>query len=100
MKRVWLLVLPAFAAAGSLLGCQSPAPGPPAARNVSWEVRGANGSFSRGSGESASVSAGHNRLEIKNGEVFANARDAGPVKPGDTVLLDEDGRLTVNGSPR
>jgi hypothetical protein len=39
-------------------------------------------------------------LEIKDGQVTANGKSGGSLKSGDVVLLDGDGRLSVNGVER
>jgi hypothetical protein len=46
------------------------------------------------------VTNGSSRLNIKNGRILANGKDSGPVKEGDIVVLDADGRVTVNNLPR
>ena len=50
--------------------------------------------------DEAVVTNGSNRLNIKSGRIVANGRDYGPVKKGETVVLDADGRVTVNGVQR
>jgi hypothetical protein len=51
-------------------------------------------------GEGGTSSAGKNKLEIRGGRLIANGKDRGPLKSGDSVLLDNDGRLFVNGPER
>ena len=46
------------------------------------------------------ASAGDNTFEIRNGRAIANGKDGGPLKAGDSVLLDKEGRLLVNGQER
>ena len=68
--------------------------------SVSVEVRGA-GSVSRMTlGEGGTSSAGKNKFEIRGGRAIANGHDGGPLQSGDSVLLDNDGRLLVNGQER
>jgi hypothetical protein len=67
---------------------------------IQWEVRGVGQIEQRTNNDEASVSVGSNRLEIKGGRLTVNGRAAGEVKPGDSILLDRDGQLTVNGQPR
>jgi hypothetical protein len=43
---------------------------------------------------------GKNTLRVQGGHVTANGKDYGPVKAGDSALLDADGTLTVNGEKR
>jgi hypothetical protein len=68
---------------------------------VSYEVRGRGDSsasaLANGPGR---LTAGQNTLRVEGGRVLANGKDYGPVKAGDSVLLDEDGTLTVNGERR
>lgn len=40
------------------------------------------------------------KLVVENGLVFQNGREFGPVQPGDRVLRNLEGRLTVNGIER
>jgi hypothetical protein len=67
---------------------------------VSYEARGEGGAVTRGVTERGSFTVGKNTLELKGGRVFANGKDHGPVKEGDSVLLDADGQLSVNGEKR
>jgi hypothetical protein len=46
------------------------------------------------------VTNGSSRLNLKNGRILANGKDYGPVKNGDTVVLDADGQISVNNSAR
>ena len=46
------------------------------------------------------VTNGSSLLNFKNGRVVANGKDYGPVKKGDTVVLNADGQVSVNNSPR
>lgn len=40
------------------------------------------------------------RVDVKAGKLSALGKDYGDVAAGDTVVLDEKDRLTVNGRPR
>jgi hypothetical protein len=92
-------------AALALQGCSS-TPTPSAqvqtgkTGGVCYEVRGEGGAVTKGVAESGSFTAGQNTLEFRGGRVFANGKDHGPVKGGDSVLLDRDGDLSVNGRRR
>jgi hypothetical protein len=67
---------------------------------VSYEVRGSGDSRSVAGGDSSEFIAGTNKLQVQGGRVSANGKDYGPVKSGDSVLLDADGTLTINGEKR
>jgi hypothetical protein len=68
---------------------------------VSYEVRGRGDSTSSASPSGpGQLTAGKNTLRVEGDRVIANGKDYGPVKAGDSVLLDEDGTLTVNGEKR
>jgi hypothetical protein len=70
-------------------------------RGVSLEVRGVGSvNANPDAGEGASQSAGPNTVQIRGGRVVVNGRDGGPLRPGDSVLVDEQGRLFVNGQAR
>jgi hypothetical protein len=67
---------------------------------VSYEVRGQGDSKSFVAEGAREFTAGKNKLRVESGRVIANGKDYGSVKPGDSVLLDEGGTLTVNGEKR
>lgn len=63
---------------------------------VSYEVRGTGQpKESRSADGDIEVTLGSNSLTIKGGRVVANGKDSGPVKDGDDIVLDEQGKLTV-----
>ena len=68
---------------------------------ITLEVRGEGSvSMRQELGEGGTSSAGKNKLEIRGGRLIANGKDGGPLKSGDSVLLDMEGRLFVNGQER
>jgi hypothetical protein len=70
-------------------------------RGVSLEVRGVGSvNANPNAGEGASQSAGPNTVQIRGGRAVVNGRDGGTLRPGDSVLVDEQGRLFVNGRER
>jgi hypothetical protein len=91
-----------------LVGCTRPIPVPPtpttapaaAPGSYSYEIRGADGSTQRGVASEFHAMAGKASLEVRGGRVIANGKDYGPVRDGDSILLDRDGQLSVNGEPR
>jgi len=78
-------------------GSRSFPPGP--AASVSYEVRG-EGSVTKGTTETGSFMVAKNSLELYGGRITANGKSYGSFKTGDAVLLDEQGRLFVNGAER
>jgi hypothetical protein len=80
-------------------GCTRPTANAPLP-GYQYEVKGEDGSSNKGMAEELDVTAGKNRLQIKDGKVTANGKAFGSVKRGDSVLLDRDGKLSVNGEQR
>lgn len=85
-----------------LLGCGgTPAPAVQVVHagktnGVSYEVRGTGQpKESRTADGDVEVTLGANSLAIKGGRVVVNGKDHGPVEEGDSVVLDEQGKLTV-----
>jgi hypothetical protein len=89
---VALLLLTSMAA--MLAGCRKPS-----TPSVSYEVRGGGG-FTKGITQDGSFIVGDNKLELKDGRVFANGKYYGQVKNGDSILLDTDRQLYVNEEKR
>ena len=90
---------------GIILACSGCADQPPPQVKpvvVNYEIRDPAGGFAKGTGSFAAVTAGGDtlKLEIKDARVWANGKDGGTLKEGDSVVLDKEGRLTVNGQPR
>ena len=87
-------------------GCRKPtstlAPtnAPSQSPSVSYEVRGEGDAVTKGITENGSFASGKYTLELKAGRVFANGKDYGSVQEGDSVLLERDGQLFVNGEMR
>jgi hypothetical protein len=73
------------------------------ASGISWEVRGrGDESQQQSSGERIEASAGNNTLviEVDGLKVTANGQRYGTLQPGDSILLDENGWVSVNGQKR
>jgi hypothetical protein len=90
---------------GIILACSGCADqSPPQAKPVvvNYEIRDPAGGFAKGTGSFAGITAGGDtlKLEIKDARVWVSGKDGGTLMEGDSVLLDKDGRLTVNGQPR
>src|SRR5690242_5578764 len=97
MQRATVLIL-LMGIAGALSGCRTTSPA--SSPSVSYEIHGKDGSVSHGVAESGTFKAGENRLELKEGHVLANGKDYGPLKKEDTILLDKEGQLFINGETR
>jgi hypothetical protein len=108
MRSPFLLL----AVAAGLAGCgRGPSAGKAVGNvgGIACEVRGHGGgvtsdvrSETRGTAHTARgvFAAGGNKLVVEDGRIVANGRPYGTAKSGDSVLLDEQGRLSVNGQER
>jgi hypothetical protein len=67
------------------------------ADGVSLEVRGEGASSDVVVDGVHEFTAGKNKLRIQGRHVIANGKDYGPVNAGDSVLLDADGAVSING---
>jgi hypothetical protein len=96
----------------SLLGCGAggPAgPGAPAAsqgsatgniNGISYEIHGGPGQRLEVINNNFKITRGANVIEIKDGRVLLNGIDRGPIKSGDSLVLDSQSRLSVNSESR
>src|SRR5262245_33475494 len=64
---------------------------------VSCEVRGYGNSSSFVDKDYHELTAGENTVRVQAGHLTANGKDYGEVKSGDSVLLDSDGTVSING---
>ena len=98
MRRRAVVALVAFL--GAVGGCRDPEPG-----KVTVELNDENtstkgqvpipGGFAQlGEGPTAV------RVDVREGRMTVNGKDAGEVQAGDTIKVDKDGRVTVNGQKR
>jgi hypothetical protein len=46
------------------------------------------------------ITSGKNVIEVKDGRLFLNRKDRGPIKSGDSLVLDAESQLSVNGEKR
>jgi hypothetical protein len=68
---------------------------------VTYEVRGTgHARESRSANGDVEVTLGSNRLQIKGGRMMVNGKDCGAVKDGDSVVLDDNGQVSVNQEKR
>jgi hypothetical protein len=65
-----------------------------------FEVRGADGSHSKGQAATFSVQAGANSAAAKDGKLTVNGKAYGVVADGATIRVDESGKVSVNGKER
>jgi hypothetical protein len=65
-----------------------------------FEVRGADGSYTKGQAATFSVQAGANFAEVKDGKLTVNGRAYGAVADGATIRVDGNSKVSVNGKER
>jgi hypothetical protein len=65
-----------------------------------FEVRGAAGSFTKGQAATFSVQSGANSAEVKGRKLTVNGKAYGSVADGATILVEENGKVSVNGKER
>jgi hypothetical protein len=70
------------------------------AASYRYEVLGANGTVQRGEAGEFSVTAGSTAVAVRGGRLTVNGKGYGLLRDGDSVRVDEDGQVTVNGAPR
>jgi hypothetical protein len=84
-----------------MIGCGQPktTPAVPKAQaSYSYEVRHRNG-LSQGKAPEFTVTGKHS-VSVKSGRLMVNGRDLGGLNDGDSILVDENAYVTVNGSER
>src|SRR5947209_7615045 len=95
---VFLSVLPGCnVSSGPAPGATGPSWAKGTAEGVSCEVRGQGDSSSFAGQDYHEFTAGKNKLRVQGGRVTANGKEYGSVKSGDSVLLDTDGTVSING---
>src|SRR4051812_26963770 len=86
---------------GLSLGCDSrpnPVMTPKPTSSYTYEVRHWNG-MSQGKAPEFTVTGKHS-VSVKDGRLKINGRDLGELSDGDSILVDEAGRVMINGSER
>jgi hypothetical protein len=86
-------------------GCSQPSPPGAAGGTVpvagyEFEVRGPAGSVTRGHAATFSVQSGHTSAELKDRKLTVNGKTYGTVADGATILVEENGKVSVNGKER
>ncbi len=67
---------------------------------IRFEIHGAVGANIEIVNNEVKVTNGPNAFSIKDGRLSLNGAERGPIKSGDTVVLDSGGQLFVNGEMR
>jgi len=80
---------------------QTSTPSNPAAKAVSYkyEIRDA-GTFGSGEAETIHATVGKNELSVQEGRLTVNGKAYGTLKDKDSILVDESGKVMVNGMQR
>jgi hypothetical protein len=81
-------------------GCRQPSPPVTAMAGYDLEVKGAGGAFTRGHGETFAVEAGQNVVNLKDRRLTVNGKAYGAIADGASILVDENGKVSVNGQER
>jgi hypothetical protein len=86
----------------SLAGCYRPVPndGIRPVAGYDFEVRRPGGGYTKGQAAEFAVQDGTNRAELKDGRLTVNGKQYGPIADGAQILVDESGKVTVNGQSR
>jgi len=82
----------------ALPGCESGGIAEGSVNGISYEVHGGRGLEINDN--AIKISSGKNVLEIKDGRVSLNGKDRGPIKSGDSLVLNAESQLSVNGEKR
>jgi hypothetical protein len=88
------------ARAAALQAVRNAQPAGPAAASYRYEVRGAGGAVQRGESGEFSLTVGSTAVSVRGGRPTVNGKGYGLLKDGDSIRVDEDGQVTVNGAPR
>src|SRR4051794_16333391 len=102
MKTIFAAVVPIIVSLALGCGRTAPSPSPPAAQTVApsggsytYEIR-SGGSRQFGTAENIDAQAGDIKLSIHAGRLRVNDKDFGELKDGDSVVVDESGKVLVN----
>lgn len=67
---------------------------------ISWTLMGEGAVEHNETGKALTAKLGPNTLEIKANKLTVNGVDLGRVSEGDSVIVDTEGKVTVNAVPR
>ncbi len=65
-----------------------------------FEVRGAAGSFTKGRAATFLVQSETSSAEVNDGKLTVNGKAYGTVADGAAILVEENGKVSVNGKER
>src|SRR5438876_1387322 len=82
----------------TLLGCGAGGPAKGNINGISYELHG-GGSIEVDTNV-IKIGNGKNVINIKDGRISLNGKDRGPIKSGDSLVLDAESQLSVNGEKR
>ena len=99
MRTFFLLVLAAVALAGCAKRKGPPSPAFPVL-GYDFEVRRPGGGHTKGQAATFSVQDGTNKVELKDGRLTVNSMSYGKVADGAKIIVEESGKVIVNGETR
>jgi hypothetical protein len=67
---------------------------------ISYEVHGGSGVSVEVTNNAIKITSGKKVIEIKDGRIFLNGKDRGPIQSGDSLVVAADSQLSVNGEKR
>jgi hypothetical protein len=67
---------------------------------ISYEVHGGPAQSIEVINNAIKIASGKNVIEIKDGRISLNGKDRGSIKSGDSLVLDAESQLSVNGEKR
>ena len=84
------------------VGCTRTSPHSPVPPVMAYdfEVRRPGGGHTKGQAATFSVEDGTNTVELKDGRLTVNGKAFGTIAGGAKIVVDEAGKVTVNGQPR
>jgi len=99
MRALYLLIAVLMAVT---CGCDRSPPTVAAKQAASYkfEVRGPGGVYNRGDAGSFSVTSGQTTASLQDGRLTVNGKSYGQMKDGDSILVEESGKVSVNGTAR
>lgn len=98
MRASLLMIL----AVATLAGCTRTSPHSPVPPVLAYdfEVRRPGGGHTKGQAATFSVQDGTNSVELKDGRLTVNGKSYGKIADGAKIVVDEAGKVTLNGQPR
>jgi hypothetical protein len=98
----WTLITWTFITASGCDRSSSTAPAASTRPAASYrcEIRTVSGVNAYSEGESISVTGGEHTASVQGGRLTVNGKAYGALKDRDSVVIDENGKVTVNGTER